>query len=381
MNKILDADIPFDLKNTFESILSLTLPKSDLDSLVGANCAALSPLNADGNIDLKVFQEYYDWFIPEAGLRGLMIGGANGEGDSLTTTNYRTLLRASQNFREERGTKIIAGVFKATRGEIYDQLKFLKTQEGKYDYLMIALPLEESLSPTELVDMFKEINDLRLEKRFVLYRTKLSKTDVDINTLIKIHEVSGKKMMAVKDTMEEERSLYLEYANSPEARARFELYQGNDHLFTKVFRTLHELGFTNFGNISGGGNILPLTQLRQILVASLVNSFSSHLGRKLQDQYGTLADAVQKTISDFYENSLKPYRNLIGDKELGGRRDASILKRMITYYFPSFPTRPVNTKLKEMEDEPQLHSQVNNAINMRNKYLLDYKELQMSHPN
>lgn len=375
-------EIPSELSGLYEQIALSNLPPAERNTLNGANTAALTPVDADGNFDRESFLRYYRWFIPRAKIRSLLIGGFTGEGDSLSLDNYLAALSAANELKQESGIKIIAGIFQNDSAKILARADAIKDLQGQYDYLLIAPPIEEKLHPNQFIRLIKDIQNIGIERPLVIYRTGLSKTQFTLKTLTRIYEATGGWLAAVKDTTDENKALFRQYVLDTGLHDKFELIQGNDHLFYQVFRELYSHGQDYVGNISGFGNTLVSVQLRHIMAAAIRNSLDGSLPKQVQRQYDELAKSINSANEELINNTARVYKGYVGYGKYNSKAEPPILKKMISLVLPWFPTKPANPQLLELNMEgciPDLSAKLEHYAYARNNYLQWYKRIQEQH--
>ena len=325
-------NVPPHFQETYKEILEVQ--KND-NPLLRLNLAAVSPVTEEGQIDGEAFHKLYSELSDRIGFSSLLLAGATGEGEFLDAIQFQQLYSAGLRLKQEKGTHLIGGVIRKSKKETLEAAKFWAGTD--VDYIIVAMPTNEELTQADISRLLSEVTTLG--KDVIVYRTGLSTTLPELETLTKSH------IVAVKDTTGKEDSLYTRVGELYTTDKL--LLQGNDRWFYESFGASLENGQDYIGNISGACNLAPFADLRNIIAASLIEE-----KRTGNEEYNVIAKNAQEVMNEGFDE-LFTNIDSVGKETEGGRREVPIVLSALGYLHNNIaiPERSLNPGLNEYSSE------------------------------
>lgn len=233
--------------------MALLFPRAKMTTIQGSLVAIVTPMHADGSLDIPTLRKLIDWHIAE-GTDGIVIVGTTGESPTVSVEEHCELIRIAVEHTNKR-VPIIAGSGGNSTVEAIALTQFAK-QAGA-DASLQVVPYYNRPTQEGMYQHFKKIAE-SVDLPIILYNVPgRTVADMSNETIARLAEVPG--IVGIKDaTGNVGRGLELLRMVS----ASFAVYSGDDP-------TAMALMFCGGkGNISVTANVAPRA-MHELCVAAM----------------------------------------------------------------------------------------------------------------
>lgn len=259
----------------------------------GAGVALVTPMNADGSVNLTRYRELIDWQI-ENGTDAIIACGTTGESPTLDHEEHVAVIQTA--VEQARGrVPVIAGT--GSNDTNYGIALSLEAKSLGADGLLLVTPYYNKTSQRGLIAHYNAIADA-VKMPIILYNVP-SRTGVDIKPATVAALYENPYIVAIKEA-----SGSISAAAQIAALCDIDIYSGNDDQIVPL------LSLGGKGVISVLSNVLP-QETHDICATWFAGNTAA--SRDLQLRYLKLANAL---FSDVNPIPVKAAMNLCG-KEVG----------------------------------------------------------------
>ena len=161
--------------------------------LTGSLVAIVTPMQADGSLDIPCFQALLDWHIAE-GTDGIVVVGTTGESPTVDVDEHCLLIRTAVEHCRGR-VPVIAGTGGNSTSEAIELSRFAK--EVGADYSLSVVPYYNKPSQEGLYRHFKAIAEA-VDIPTILYNVPgRTVADMATDTVLRLAQVPG--IVGIKD--------------------------------------------------------------------------------------------------------------------------------------------------------------------------------------
>ena len=187
----------------------------------GSLVAIVTPMHADGSLDLPALRKLLDWHI-ESGTSGIVIVGTTGESPTVDVDEHCTLIKTTVDHVGRR-VGVIAGTGANSTSEAIELTRFAK--EVGADACLSVAPYYNKPTQEGLYRHFRKIAE-SVELPMVLYNVPgRTSSDIGLETLLRLAEIPG--IVGLKDATSD-LVRHVEALRRLPAAKRFALLSGND---------------------------------------------------------------------------------------------------------------------------------------------------------
>ena len=241
--------------------------------ITGSLVAIVTPMKADGSLDLPALRQLIDWHIAE-GTDGIVIVGTTGESPTVSVEEHCELIKVAVEHTAKR-IPIIAGTGGNSTSEAIELTEFAKKVGA--DGSLQVVPYYNKPTQEGMYLHFKTIAE-KVDLPVILYNVPgRTVADMSNETIIRLAKVPG--VIGVKDaTGNLERGMQLLAGLKADACNDFAVYSGDD--LTALLLML----MGGHGNISVTANVAPKL-MHELCVAAM----SGDVAKAKNIQYQLLA--------------------------------------------------------------------------------------------
>jgi 4-hydroxy-tetrahydrodipicolinate synthase len=241
--------------------------------ITGSLVAIVTPMKADGSLDLPALRQLIDWHIAE-GTDGIVIVGTTGESPTVSVEEHCELIKVAVEHTAKR-IPIIAGTGGNSTSEAIELTEFAKKVGA--DASLQVVPYYNKPTQEGMYLHFKTIAE-KVDLPVILYNVPgRTVADMSNETIIRLAKVPG--VIGVKDaTGNLERGMQLLAGLKAAACNDFAVYSGDD--LTALLLML----MGGHGNISVTANVAPKL-MHELCVAAM----SGDVAKAKDIQYQLLA--------------------------------------------------------------------------------------------
>ena len=241
--------------------------------ITGSLVAIVTPMHADGSLDLPGLRQLIDWHIAE-GTDGIVIVGTTGESPTVSVEEHCELIKVAVEHTAKR-IPVIAGTGGNSTSEAIELTEFAKKVGA--DASLQVVPYYNKPTQEGMYLHFKTIAE-KVDLPVILYNVPgRTVADMSNDTIIRLAKVPG--IIGVKDaTGSLERGTQLIAGLKAAGCPDFAVYSGDD--LTALLLML----MGGHGNISVTANVAPKL-MHELCVASM----SGDVARAREIQYQLLA--------------------------------------------------------------------------------------------
>ncbi len=241
--------------------------------ITGSLVAIVTPMKADGSLDLPALRQLIDWHIAE-GTDGIVIVGTTGESPTVSVEEHCELIKVAVEHTAKR-IPIIAGTGGNSTSEAIELTEFAKNVGA--DASLQVVPYYNKPTQEGMYLHFKTIAE-KVDLPVILYNVPgRTVADMSNETIIRLAKVPG--VIGVKDaTGNLERGMQLLAGLKAAACNDFAVYSGDD--LTALLLML----MGGHGNISVTANVAP-----QLMHELCVAAMSGDVAKAKDIQYQLLA--------------------------------------------------------------------------------------------
>jgi 4-hydroxy-tetrahydrodipicolinate synthase len=241
--------------------------------ITGSLVAIVTPMKADGSLDLPALRQLIDWHIAE-GTDGIVIVGTTGESPTVSVEEHCELIKVAVEHTAKR-IPIIAGTGGNSTSEAIELTEFAKKVGA--DASLQVVPYYNKPTQEGMYLHFKTIAE-KVDLPVILYNVPgRTVADMSNETIIRLAKVPG--VVGVKDaTGNLERGMQLLAGLRAASCNDFAVYSGDD--FTALLLML----MGGHGNISVTANVAPKL-MHELCVAAM----SGDVAKAKDIQYQLLA--------------------------------------------------------------------------------------------
>ncbi|MFM1806488.1 MAG: hypothetical protein RL212_747 [Pseudomonadota bacterium] len=241
--------------------------------ITGSLVAIVTPMHADGSLDLPGLRQLIDWHIAE-GTDGIVIVGTTGESPTVSVEEHCELIKVAVEHTAKR-IPVIAGTGGNSTSEAIELTEFAKKVGA--DASLQVVPYYNKPTQEGMYLHFKTIAE-KVDLPVILYNVPgRTVADMSNDTIIRLAKVPG--IIGVKDaTGSLERGTQLIAGLKAAGCADFAVYSGDD--LTALLLML----MGGHGNISVTANVAPKL-MHELCVASMAGD----VARARDIQYQLLA--------------------------------------------------------------------------------------------
>jgi 4-hydroxy-tetrahydrodipicolinate synthase len=239
--------------------MALLFPRAKMTTIQGSLVAIVTPMQADGSLDIPTLRKLIDWHIAE-GTDGIVIVGTTGESPTVSVEEHCELIRVAVEHTNKR-VPIIAGSGGNSTVEAIALTKFAK--EAGADASLQVVPYYNRPTQEGMYQHFKKIAE-SVDLPIILYNVPgRTVADMSNETIARLAEVLG--IVGIKDaTGNVGRGLEL-LRMVPKS---FAVYSGDD----PTAMTLMFCG--GKGNISVTANVAPKA-MHELCAAAMKGDIAS----------------------------------------------------------------------------------------------------------
>jgi 4-hydroxy-tetrahydrodipicolinate synthase len=241
--------------------------------ITGSLVAIVTPMHADGSLDLPGLRQLIDWHIAE-GTDGIVIVGTTGESPTVSVEEHCELIKVAVEHTAKR-IPVIAGTGGNSTSEAIELTEFAKKVGA--DASLQVVPYYNKPTQEGMYLHFKTIAE-KVDLPVILYNVPgRTVADMSNDTIIRLAKVPG--IIGVKDaTGSLERGTQLIAGLKAAGCGDFAVYSGDD--LTALLLML----MGGHGNISVTANVAPKL-MHELCVASMAGD----VARAREIQYQLLA--------------------------------------------------------------------------------------------
>jgi 4-hydroxy-tetrahydrodipicolinate synthase len=242
-------------------------------NISGSLVAIVTPMHADGSLDLPALRQLIDWHIAE-GTDGIVIVGTTGESPTVSVEEHCELIKVTVEHTAKR-IPIIAGTGGNSTSEAIELTEYAKKVGA--DASLQVVPYYNKPTQEGMYQHFKTIAE-KVDLPVILYNVPgRTVADMANETVIRLAQVPG--ITGIKDaTGNLERGTQLIAGLKAAGAHDFAVYSGDD--LTALFLML----MGGQGNISVTANVAPKL-MHELCVAAMAGD----MARTREIQYKLLA--------------------------------------------------------------------------------------------
>jgi 4-hydroxy-tetrahydrodipicolinate synthase len=187
----------------------------------GSLCAIVTPMHADGSLDLPALRKLLDWHI-ESGTSGIVIVGTTGESPTVDVDEHCTLIKTTVDHSAHR-VKVIAGTGANSTAEAIELTRYAK--EVGADACLSVAPYYNKPTQEGLYRHFRAIAEA-VDLPMILYNVPgRTSSDIGAATVLRLAEVPG--IVGLKDATSD-LVRHVEMMRRMPPGKSFSLLSGND---------------------------------------------------------------------------------------------------------------------------------------------------------
>jgi 4-hydroxy-tetrahydrodipicolinate synthase len=187
----------------------------------GSLCAIVTPMHADGSLDLPSLRKLLDWHV-ESGTSGIVIVGTTGESPTVDVDEHCTLIKTTVDHVAKRA-KVIAGTGANSTAEAIELTRYAK--EVGADACLSVAPYYNKPTQEGLYRHFRAIAEA-VDLPLVLYNVPArTSSDIAAATVLRLAEVPG--IAGLKDATSDLVRHVETMRRMPQGKS-FALLSGND---------------------------------------------------------------------------------------------------------------------------------------------------------
>jgi 4-hydroxy-tetrahydrodipicolinate synthase len=226
-------------------------------NIQGSLVAIVTPMHADGRLDIPALRQLIDWHIAE-GTDGIVIVGTTGESPTVSVEEHCELIKVTVEHTNKR-IPIIAGTGGNSTSEAIELTEFAKKVGA--DASLQVVPYYNKPTQEGMYQHFKTIAE-RVDLPVILYNVPgRTVADMHNDTVVRLAQVPG--ITGIKDaTGNLERGTQLIAALKAAGKSDFAVYSGDDPT------ALLLMFMGGRGNISVTANVAPKL-MHELCVAAM----------------------------------------------------------------------------------------------------------------
>jgi len=226
----------------------------------GSLCAIVTPMHADGSLDLPALRKLLDWHV-ESGTSGIVIVGTTGESPTVDVDEHCTLIKTTVDHAAKR-VKVIAGTGANSTAEAIELTRF--ANEVGADACLSVAPYYNKPTQEGLYRHFRSIAEA-VDLPMLLYNVPArTSSDIGAATVLRLAEVPG--IVGLKDATSDLVRHVEMMRRMPQGKS-FALLSGNDDT------ALAYMLLGGHGVISVTANVAP-REMAQMCRAALAGNLT-----------------------------------------------------------------------------------------------------------
>jgi len=221
------------------------MSNTSAESVKGSLVAIVTPMQADGTLDLAALKRLIDWHI-ESGTAAIVIVGTTGESPTVDVDEHALLIKTTVDYAAGR-TKVIAGTGANSTQEAISLSRYAKSVGA--DATLSVVPYYNKPTQEGLYQHFKAIAEA-VDVPMILYNVPgRTVADMATETTLRLAQIPG--IVGIKDATGDIARGSLLIRKLRNIRPAFAVYSGNDD------SALALLAMGSDGVISVTANVAP----------------------------------------------------------------------------------------------------------------------------